>query len=137
LTAIDPNGNFQDIGTVTSDINGIFKKMWQPPVTGEYVVTATFDGSKAYGGSHAESTFGVEETQKLQPSVVSQSTNPQPTTTITATPQPTITQTASSPILAEAPTASAASTTTYIVISAAVVALAIIVVVAIALKRRK
>ncbi|MCW4018408.1 MAG: PQQ-binding-like beta-propeller repeat protein [Candidatus Bathyarchaeota archaeon] len=136
LTAIDPNGNFQDIGTVTSDINGVFKKMWQPPVPGEYVVTATFDGSAAYGGSHAESTFGVEETQAVQPSVAPQSTNLQPATTSSATPQSTLTETTPLPSPADVPHASGVPTTTYIVISATVIAIAVIVVVAIALRRR-
>jgi hypothetical protein len=61
LTAIDPNGNFQDIGEATSDISGSFGKSWTPPVPGEYQVTATFEGSEAYGGSTATTYFVVGE----------------------------------------------------------------------------
>ena len=61
LTAIDPNGNFQDIGEATSDISGSFGKSWIPPVPGEYQVTATFEGSEAYGGSTATTYFVVGE----------------------------------------------------------------------------
>jgi hypothetical protein len=61
LTAIDPNGNFQDIGEVTTDLNGNFGKMWTPPVPGEYHVTATFEGSNSYWSSDATTYFGVTE----------------------------------------------------------------------------
>jgi hypothetical protein len=60
LTAIDPNGNYQDIGYVTSDSSGLFKKMWTPPIEGEYVITASFEGSNSYYGSSAETAFGVQ-----------------------------------------------------------------------------
>ena len=42
LTAIDPNGNYQDIGTATTDANGKYGLSWTPPVEGTYHVTATF-----------------------------------------------------------------------------------------------
>ena len=61
LTAIDPNGNFQDIGYVTTDLNGNFGKMWTPPVPGEYLVKATFEGSKSYYASEETTFFGVTE----------------------------------------------------------------------------
>jgi hypothetical protein len=59
LETLDPNGNFYEIGTVKSDGSGIFKKMWTPDVEGEYTVIATFEGSKAYYRSYAETVFGV------------------------------------------------------------------------------
>jgi len=61
LTAIDPNGNFQDIGEVTTDLNGNFGKMWTPLIPGEYHVTATFEGSNSYWPSDATTYFGVTE----------------------------------------------------------------------------
>ncbi|MCW4014747.1 MAG: PQQ-binding-like beta-propeller repeat protein [Candidatus Bathyarchaeota archaeon] len=61
LTAIDPNGNYQDIGKVTTDINGNFATVWQPPVPGEYQITATFEGSEAYWPSDATTYIGVSE----------------------------------------------------------------------------
>ncbi len=59
ITAIDPNGNFQDIGNVTSDSDGMFGIVWTPPVPGVYKVTATFDGSKSYFRSQASTMFAV------------------------------------------------------------------------------
>ena len=61
LTAIDPNGNFQDIGYATADAVGNFAKSWIPPVPGEYHVTAEFEGSAAYGGSLDTTYFTVDE----------------------------------------------------------------------------
>jgi len=61
LTAIDPNGNYQDIGEVTADLNGNFGKMWTPPVPGEYHITATFEGSESYWSSDATTYMGVTE----------------------------------------------------------------------------
>ena len=60
LTAIDPNGNFQDIGYVTSDAKGMYSTMWKPPVEGKYVVTASFEGSESYYTSSSEVAIGVE-----------------------------------------------------------------------------
>jgi outer membrane protein assembly factor BamB len=45
LTAIDSSGGATDIGTVTSDMSGIFKTMWTPTNTGTYTIVATFEGS--------------------------------------------------------------------------------------------
>jgi hypothetical protein len=59
LAAIDPNGNYQDIGEVTSDMSGMFKKMWTPEIEGEYTIIATFEGSDAYFSSYAETAIGV------------------------------------------------------------------------------
>ncbi len=51
LSAIDPNGNYQDIGEVTSDMSGNFGMSWKPPVEGDYMIMATFEGSESYGSS--------------------------------------------------------------------------------------
>ncbi|MCW4045147.1 MAG: PQQ-like beta-propeller repeat protein [Candidatus Bathyarchaeota archaeon] len=61
LDALDPNGNFVHIDTVTSDATGMFKKMFTPEVPGEYTIIASFAGSKSYYGSYAETAIGVEE----------------------------------------------------------------------------
>jgi hypothetical protein len=61
LDTLDPNGNFVHIDTVTSDINGMFKKLWNPEVPGEYTVIATFAGSKSYYSSYSETAVGVVE----------------------------------------------------------------------------
>jgi hypothetical protein len=71
LTAIDPNGNFQDIGETVTDLNGNFGITWTPPVPGEYHVTATFEGSNSYWSSDATTYFAVTEApsaaQPIQP----------------------------------------------------------------------
>jgi hypothetical protein len=56
LYAIDPNGNYQDIGEATSDIWGNYGKSWKPPVEGEYLIIADFEGSASYGSS-SDSTY--------------------------------------------------------------------------------
>ena len=61
ITAIDPNNNFQDIGTVTTDDMGFYSTLWTPPVLGKYVVTASFEGSESYLPSFAKTAFAVTE----------------------------------------------------------------------------
>jgi outer membrane protein assembly factor BamB len=63
LTAVDPNGNSIDIGTVTSDNSGTFSYMWQPENEGKYTIYATFDGSESYWGSYAATALGVVKTE--------------------------------------------------------------------------
>ena len=54
LTDIDPNGNFETIGTTTTTgASGTFGITWTPPIAGNYTITATFAGSGAYYGSSA------------------------------------------------------------------------------------
>jgi hypothetical protein len=67
LTAMDPNGNLQEIGTVTSDTSGMFKKMWEPPVPGEYTIMASFAGSDSYGPSSAHTSIGIEQPPAATP----------------------------------------------------------------------
>jgi len=59
LDAMDPNGNFIHIGTVTSDMSGIFSHLWTPENEGKYSIIATFAGSESYGSSYAETAVGV------------------------------------------------------------------------------
>jgi len=61
IDAVDPNGNAIHIATVTSDMSGTFGYLWQPEITGEYVITATFMGDDSYGSSWAETHVGVVE----------------------------------------------------------------------------
>ena len=63
LQAVDPNGNVINIGTVTSDQSGVFKKLWTPEITGEYTIKATFAGTQSYGPSAAETAFGIQAAQ--------------------------------------------------------------------------
>jgi hypothetical protein len=59
LTAVEPNGNKIDIGTVTSDITGQFSTLWSPSSEGIYTIVAAFEGSGAYYASSAQTSLGV------------------------------------------------------------------------------
>jgi len=60
LDVIDPNGNFISIGRVTSDMSGFYSYQWTPEVEGKYTIIATFEGSKSYYSSYAETAIGVD-----------------------------------------------------------------------------
>ncbi|MCW4018255.1 MAG: hypothetical protein NWF00_06215 [Candidatus Bathyarchaeota archaeon] len=138
LTAIDPNGNFQDLGTATSDITGNFAIMWQPPVPGLYTVTAEFAGSKSYWPSSAETHFGVETADSLSAQPATTQSTPVQTAPSGTTPPPATSASAPvspSPSQAPQPT-SGTPTTTYIAIGAAAIIIAVAVS-AVFLKRRK
>ena len=62
LTAIDPNGNYYDIGYATADSAGNYGKSWVPLVPGDYQITATFERSASYGRSYDTTYFTVDET---------------------------------------------------------------------------
>jgi hypothetical protein len=131
LTAIDPNGNFQVVGTATSDSNGNYGIMYNPPVPGMYKIVATFDGSASYGGSDATTYLAIGTAPSAAPK-----TSTTPATSPTSTVAPTPVQTVSpSPSQAPQPT-SGVPTTTYIAVAAALVIIAVIAA-AILLRRRK
>jgi hypothetical protein len=74
LTAIDPNGNSVNIGTATTDANGVYSYIWTPPnVPGGYTITATFAGTNGYWPSHAESTMSVVEVPTPTTTIIAQS----------------------------------------------------------------
>jgi outer membrane protein assembly factor BamB len=130
LQAIDPNGNWQEIGTVNSDTSGTFAAMWTPPVPGLYKIIATFEGSNGYFGSSAVSYISVSEAPAASPTVA-------PTTapTVAPTTAPTAAPTASPSVVPE-PEAQA-STDIYIIAAAAAVIVVVAAVAAVFLKKRK
>ena len=67
LAAIDPNGNYIPIGTVTSDANGNFGIPFTPEIPGTYQIIAKFDGSKAYGSSSTTTYLAIGEEAPPQP----------------------------------------------------------------------
>ena len=73
IDAVDPNGNFVHIATVTSDGSGTYSYVWKPDLVGKYTVTATFAGDDSYGSSFSETAVGVVQA-------------PEPSPTATATP---------------------------------------------------
>jgi outer membrane protein assembly factor BamB len=130
LTAVDPNGNYQDIGTATSDALGNYAFAWTPPVPGLYTVTATFVGSNSYFSSEAGTAFVVSEELAASPIVA-------PTTVLTIAPTtaPTTAPTASPSVVPE-PEA-APSTDIYIIAAAASVIIVVAAAAAVFLKKRK
>jgi hypothetical protein len=62
IDVIDSNGNYRNIGTTTSDSNGVYSFSWVPDIPGKYQVFATFAGSKAYYPSSAETSFSADPT---------------------------------------------------------------------------
>lgn len=133
LTAIDPNGNFQDIGTTTTDLNGKYAISWTPPVEGTYHVTASFEGTDSYYTSQDTTYFAVNP-------VASPQVTPTPTN-VPPSPTPSGSQPPQSPPLSPTPTTvpppGAVDMTTIYIAIAAVIILAAVVVASIILRRRK
>ena len=129
LTAIDSNGATQNIGIVTSDMSGTFKKMWTPPAEGKYTIIATFEGSESYYASYAQTAIGVD--------VATSAAAPTQTPAQTTTPTTTVTPTASaSPTVAPTP-GTGISTETLLIAGAAVVIIIAVVAAALVLRKRK
>jgi hypothetical protein len=135
LTATDPNGNFQDIGTTTSDASGSYAITWTPPVPGLYTITAAFEGSESYYQSSAVTHFNVVSTPAAQPTSTPPIQTPPPTSIPTPTPTTPTPPTSPTPSVAPPPEGGI-PTVTYVAIAAAIVVIAVVAA-AIALKRRK
>jgi hypothetical protein len=129
LQALDPNGNTEEIGIVTSDSSGMFMKLWQPPVPGEYRIIASFEGSESYWPSQAESAVGV----------VAASAAPTQTVTPTPTLPPTTAPATSSPTTTPSAAVNPKGGADVVIYAAiaAVIAIVVIIAVAITLRRRK
>jgi len=68
IDAVDPNGNFINIGTPTSDTSGLFHLAWKTPnVPGEYTIIATFMGSESYYASYTETAMVITEAPQATP----------------------------------------------------------------------
>ncbi|HEX9262438.1 MAG TPA: PQQ-binding-like beta-propeller repeat protein, partial [Candidatus Bathyarchaeia archaeon] len=59
LSVLDSNNNYREIGKTTADSDGFFSFEWIPDIEGKYTVYASFQGSKSYYPSHAETAFVV------------------------------------------------------------------------------
>jgi hypothetical protein len=59
IDATDPNGNYIHIGDTTSDSTGRFHYEFTPAMAGQYVVYATFMGSKSFYPSFAQNELSV------------------------------------------------------------------------------
>jgi outer membrane protein assembly factor BamB len=60
ISVVDSNGNFQQIGTATSDAEGYYTYNWTPDIPGAYTVYASFGGSESYWPSQAETSFAID-----------------------------------------------------------------------------
>lgn len=67
IDVIDANGNYRNIGTITSDASGVYSFAWKPDIPGNYTVIATFAGSKSYYASFAQTAFVVDEALPAAP----------------------------------------------------------------------
>jgi hypothetical protein len=67
LETLDPNGNFYEIGTTTSDVEGNYGFAFTPEVPGTYQIFATFKGSRAYGPSADITYITVAEAPQASP----------------------------------------------------------------------
>jgi hypothetical protein len=60
FSAINPNGEYQDLNRVTSDGAGFYSFSFKPEMEGVYTIFATFEGSEGYYGSCAETAIVVD-----------------------------------------------------------------------------
>jgi hypothetical protein len=68
LTAIDPNGNPEEIGTATTNAYyGTFSKAWTPKLEGDYTVIASFTGDASYASSGAATAISVGPAPTVEP----------------------------------------------------------------------
>ena len=135
LSVSDPNNNTYVIGTTTTDINGMYKLMWTPPVPGPYTITASFAGSGSYFASSAETALGVSAaTPSAQTSAIPVSPTPPPTTAVPTTTSTQTTAPTPSPVVI--PPTNAAPTATYIAIGIVVIII-IAAAAALILRRRR
>lgn len=72
INVIDSNNNYRNIGTVTSDINGMFSFAWAPDIPGAYTVIASFAGSQSYYGSSSETSFVANQAPSSGPTAIVQ-----------------------------------------------------------------
>ncbi len=56
---MDSNGNFRNIGTTTSDANGLFSFTWTPDIAGAYTICANFAGSESYFAASTQASFNA------------------------------------------------------------------------------
>jgi len=64
IDAIDANGNYQHIASVTTGTDGKFTYAWSPPnVPGQYSITASFAGSNSYWASSDVTSTYIQSAQ--------------------------------------------------------------------------
>ncbi|MFB3889296.1 MAG: PQQ-binding-like beta-propeller repeat protein [Candidatus Bathyarchaeia archaeon] len=139
LTSYDPNGNFQNIGTTTTDPYGNYAIEWTPPVEGTYYVEARFDGSESYWPSADSTYFAVVLAPKASAAPAAPQAAPAVAPATQAAPQTT-----AAPLLPVQPSPSlppspehAPQTEMYVIAGVVVAIIVAAAVAAILLRRRK
>ncbi len=75
LTAVDPNGNTQEIGTATTNAYyGNYEFVWTPPIEGTYRIIASFAGDESYSSSGAATAITVKAAAESTPAPTQQQT---------------------------------------------------------------
>ncbi len=131
ITAYDPNGNYQELGTVMSDDSGSFGMSFTPQLQGSYQIRATFEGSNSYGGSYATAYMVVGAASAVQPTA-----SPTATPTAMPTEAPTATPTVTPSVVPTGGPGAGLGVEYYIAIAAVIIIIAVVAV-AIILRRRK
>jgi len=72
IDVVDANNNYRNIGSATTDANGIFSYNWVPDIPGNYNVIATFHGTNGYWPSYSETSFVVDNAVTPAPTIVPQ-----------------------------------------------------------------
>jgi hypothetical protein len=76
IDVIDPNGNYINLGSTTTDSSGFYYFQVNPDMlsagSGTYQVMASFAGSKSYGPSYSESAFTVNNAPTVAPTATAQ-----------------------------------------------------------------
>jgi hypothetical protein len=67
LSVLDSNNNCYEIGTATTDADGFFHYTWDPIISGDFTVYASFEGNNGYWPSRAVTSFTVMETPEATP----------------------------------------------------------------------
>lgn len=57
IDAVDSKGEWIHVGAATTDDNGMFSYVWNPPKEGVYTIVATFAGSESYWPSYAQTSL--------------------------------------------------------------------------------
>jgi len=61
LIILDPNANYQDLGTTTTDTKGQYSMSWTPNISGDFQVLAYFYGTNGYWSSSAGTAFNMAD----------------------------------------------------------------------------
>jgi len=67
ISVLDPNNNQYEVGTTTSNTDGTFGFMFDPPVPGMYTIIATFEGSESYYSSSTSTYLYMTEAPQATP----------------------------------------------------------------------